>query len=138
MNKLLIIFSIVVSLSLVSCEGNDKPKEATAEEKKEPEVEESETGTSLTAAQIKTIGVQFGEIEQKQLTASLKTNGVLKVPNQNKASINSVYSGVIKSLLIQPGNTVVKGQTIATIANPDFIQVQSEYIGLDSKILLSR
>ncbi|MES2374482.1 MAG: efflux RND transporter periplasmic adaptor subunit [Bacteroidota bacterium] len=137
MNKLLIICSIVVSLSLFSCGGNDKPKEATTEEKKEPVVEESETGTSLTAEQIKTIGVQLGEIEQKQLTASLKTNGVLKVPNQNKASINSVYSGVIKSLLVQPGNTVVKGQTIATIANPDFIQVQSEFIGLDSKILLA-
>src|SRR5580765_8299079 len=52
---------------------------------------------TLTTEQMKTIGVELGSIEQKQLTASLKTNGVLKVPNQNKASINSVYSGVIKS-----------------------------------------
>lgn len=137
MNKLLIIFLFAVSLVFVSCGGNDKPNEAATEEKKEPEAEESETGTSLTAEQIKTIGVQLGEIEQKQLTASLKTNGVLKVPNQNKASINSVYSGVIKSLLVQPGNTVYKGQTIATIANPEFIQVQSEYLGIDSKMLLA-
>ncbi|TAJ47375.1 MAG: efflux RND transporter periplasmic adaptor subunit [Chitinophagaceae bacterium] len=136
MNKLLIIFLFAVSISLVSCGGKDKPKEAVIEEKKEPE-EESETGTSLTAEQIKTIGVQLGMIEQKQLTASLKTNGVLKVPNQNKASINSVYSGVIRSLLVQPGNTVTKGQTIATIANPEFIQVQSEYIGIDSKMVLA-
>lgn len=126
-----------LSVSLVSCGGKDKPKEEIAAEKKEPEEEANETGTSLTAEQIKTIGVQLGEIEQKQLTASLKTNGVLKVPNQNKASINSVYSGVIKSLLVQPGNTVVKGQTIATIANPEFIQVQSEYVGIDSKMVLA-
>lgn len=137
MNKLLIIFFFAACTSLVSCGGKDKPKEAVTEEKKEPEEEGSETGTSLTAEQIKTIGVQLGEIEQKQLTASLKTNGVLKVPNQNKASINSVYSGVIRSLLIQPGNTVVKGQTIATIANPEFIQVQSEYVGIDSKMVLA-
>jgi len=86
---------------------------------------------------MKTIGVELGTIEQKQLTASLKTNGVLKVPNQNKASINSVYSGVIKSLLVQPGNIVSKGQVIATIANPEFIQVQDEYLSINSKIVLA-
>ncbi len=98
-----------------------------------------EHGTSgeavLTANQVKTIGVELGTIEQKQLTASLKTNGVLKVPNQNKASINSVYSGVVKTLLIQPGNTVTKGQVVATIANPEFIQVQDEYLNINSKIV---
>ncbi|MES2330747.1 MAG: efflux RND transporter periplasmic adaptor subunit [Bacteroidota bacterium] len=137
MNKLLIIFFFVLSLSLASCGSKGKPKEEAVQEKKEPKGEVNETGTSLTAEQIKTIGIQLGEIEQKQLTASLKTNGVLKVPNQNKASINSVYSGIIRSLLVQPGNTVTKGETIATISNPDFIQVQSEYIGLDSKIVLA-
>ena len=86
---------------------------------------------------MKTIGIELGSIEQKQLTASLKTNGVLKVPNQNKASINSVYSGVITSLLVQPGNTVSKGQIIATIANPEFMQVQSEYLSVNSKIVLA-
>jgi len=86
---------------------------------------------------MKTIGVELGSIEQKQLTASLKTNGVLKVPNQNKAGINSVYSGVIKSLLVQPGNTVSRGQVIATITNPEFIQVQEEYVSINSKIVLA-
>ncbi|MBP8114544.1 MAG: efflux RND transporter periplasmic adaptor subunit [Chitinophagaceae bacterium] len=83
---------------------------------------------------MKSIGIELGTIEEKQLTAALKTNGVLKVPNQNKASINSIYSGVIKSLLVQPGNIVRKGQTIATIANPEFIQAQSQYLGVNAKI----
>ncbi len=86
---------------------------------------------------MKSIGVELGGIEQKQLTASLKTNGLLKVPNQNKASVNSIYSGVIKSLLVQPGNIVRKGQTIATIANPEFIQAQSEYLNVNAKITLA-
>ncbi len=62
---------------------------------------------------------------------------MLKVPNQNKASVNSIYSGVIKSLLVQPGNLYQKGQTIATIANPDFIQAQSEYLNVNSKIAMA-
>ncbi|RYF50874.1 MAG: biotin/lipoyl-binding protein, partial [Cytophagaceae bacterium] len=51
--------------------------------------------------------------------------------------INSVYSGVIRSLIVQPGYTVKKGQVIATIANPDFIQAQSQYLNVISKITLA-
>ncbi|MBK9569811.1 MAG: efflux RND transporter periplasmic adaptor subunit [Chitinophagaceae bacterium] len=130
-----IIFTgLVFFVSCVSKSNEEVPK--TEEAPKEEEQENPEEAT-LTSEQMKTIDIELGSIEQKQLTASLKTNGVLKVPNQNKASINSVYSGVIKSLLVQPGNTVSKGQTIATIANPEFIQVQSEYLGINSKIVLA-
>ncbi|MBV4355916.1 efflux RND transporter periplasmic adaptor subunit [Parasegetibacter sp. MAH-26] len=86
---------------------------------------------------MKAIGIETGTIENKQLTSSLKANGVLQVPNQNKASISSVYSGVVKSLLVQPGNSVTKDQIIATIANPEFIQSQEEYLSLAPKIVLA-
>ncbi|MBP7556582.1 MAG: efflux RND transporter periplasmic adaptor subunit [Chitinophagaceae bacterium] len=86
---------------------------------------------------MKSIGIGFGAIEQKQLTRSLKTTGMLRVPNQNKATINSVYSGVVKTLLVQPGDIVRKGQTIASIANPEFVQVQSNYLSVDAKIGLA-
>ena len=136
MKSYLIIFFAGL-LFITSC-GNNKTEEAAKiEEAPKEEKKEKPGEASLTDQQMKTIGVELGMIEQKQLTASLKTNGVLKVPNQNKASINSIYSGVIRSILVQPGNTVSKGQVIATIANPEFIQVQSEYIGINSKIVLA-
>lgn len=138
MKKFLII-AIILSgfVFLISC-GSKETKEVTKTEETPKEEEHTKPGEAvLTAEQIKTIGIELGSIEEKQLTASLKTNGVLKVPNQNKASINSVYSGVIRSLLVQPGNTVSRGQTIATIANPEFIQVQSEYLGINSRIVLA-
>jgi len=143
MTKFLITIIIFTSLVFfVSCgsknssaETEKSPAVKPDEEKKE-EHENSNTAT-LTEDQIKSIGVELGAIEQKQLTASIKANGVLKVPNQNKASVSSVYSGVIKSLLVQPGNYVSKGQTIATIANPEFIQAQSEYLNVNTKITLA-
>ncbi len=136
-NKSIIIITLfAAAVFFVSCGGSDK-KEAAAEPEKQEEAPENPDEATLTAEQIKTIGVEFGVIEQKQLTASLKTNGVLKVPNQNKASISSVYGGIIRSLLVQPGNNVSRGQTIATIANPEFIQVQGEYLGINSKIVMA-
>ncbi|HEY5772361.1 MAG TPA: efflux RND transporter periplasmic adaptor subunit, partial [Chitinophagaceae bacterium] len=129
-----IFFAGVVAF--VSCDSKEQTGTNTTEEKREDE-HENPNMAILTEEQIKSIGIELGSIEQKQLTASLKTNGILKVPNQNKASINSVYSGVVKSLLVQPGNNVSKGQTIATIANPEFIRVQDDYLSINSKIILA-
>jgi cobalt-zinc-cadmium efflux system membrane fusion protein len=141
MKKFLIITIIFTSLiAVLSCANKDSADgEKTEQGEVDGEHDENENPNmaTLTDEQIKSIGIELGTIEQKQLTASLKANGVLKVPNQNKASVNSIYSGVIKSLLVQPGNTVKKGQAIATIANPDFIRVQDEYLGTNSKIVLA-
>lgn len=144
MKKFLMITMIFASLVfLVSCGSKSSTEETTdtkvakTEEEGHTDEHENPNAATLTEDQIKSIGVELGTIEQKQLTASLKANGVLKVPNQNKASVNSVYSGVVKSLLVQPGNYVSKGKTIATIANPEFIQAQSEYLNVNAKISLA-
>lgn len=131
---LLYIIAAVISIGIFSCDNDPKPAEKPEETKQE---EHAEGSVELTDAQMKSIGVEIGQIEQKQLTASLKANGVLRVPNQNKAQINSVYPGVIKTLLVQPGNTVTKGQVIATVANPQFITTQEEYLSLTPKITLA-
>lgn len=139
MKKYIIITIAFLSLTaLVSCGGSGSAEPASTEKEGEHEDgHENPNTATLTEEQIKSIGIEMGIIEEKQLTASLKTNGVLKVPNQNKASVNSVYSGIVKSLLIQPGNTVRKGQVIATVANPEFVQVQSDYLNVSAKIGLA-
>jgi membrane fusion protein, heavy metal efflux system len=143
MNSFLFKIALVVSIFfVVSCKDKEtnetveKPTETKVTEESAAEEESPNTAT-LTDEQMKSIEIELGTIEQKQLTASVKANGVLKVPNQNKAAVNSIYSGVIKSLLVQPGSYVSKGQTIATIANPEFIQAQSEYLNLNPRISLA-
>lgn len=137
--SIIIIFSSLVVL--VSCGSKSDTTEVIKTEKAEEGGHEDEhenpNTATLTEEQMKSIGVELGSVEEKQLTSSLKTTGTLKVPNQNKASVNSIYSGVIRSLLVQPGNTVSRGQTIATIANPEFIQAQSEYLNVNAKISLA-
>ena len=94
---------------------------------------ENATTTSLTAEQIKTIGLQFGSIEKKQLSSSLKANGILKVPNQNRATITAMAGGVVRTILVQPGNTIKKGEAIATIAGTAFIAMQEEFISVNAQ-----
>ncbi|MGE8424934.1 MAG: efflux RND transporter periplasmic adaptor subunit, partial [Sphingobacterium siyangense] len=95
------------------------------------------TVAALSAAQLKAVGIVFGGIEEKELTATIKANGLLSVPNNNKANATALYGGVVKTLNVQLGDHVRKGQVIATITNPQFVQLQEEYVSLASKITLA-
>lgn len=132
MKSLLLIISCLL---LISC--GSKENKSQEEEQKITTEEPEQTIASLTAEQIKTVDIQYGTIEQKQLTATLKANGALRVPNNNKANATSMYGGVVKSINVQLGDFVKKGQVIATIANPQFIQLQEEYLSASSKIIFA-
>lgn len=130
---ILTIAIITVTFILPSCgsKNNSQAKEGHGEE------HENGNTVSLTADQIKSINLEFGSIEKKQLTASLKANGILTVPNQNKATITALMGGIVKSILVQTGNSVSKGQVIATIANTSLITMQEEFLSTSSKLSLS-
>src|SRR6187431_16469 len=89
---------------------------------------DNETIAKLTTKQMESIDIQLGSIEKKQLTASLRANGILKVPNQNKAFATTLLGGVVNSLVVQAGSRVTKGQTLASITNMAFITLQEEYL----------
>ena len=109
MKKILIITSILFSFVLLSSCGSNSSSETTKEETHEEASEEhgNENTATLTNEQIKTIGIELGTIEQKELTNSIKANGILTVPNQNKAFVTPLLSGVIKTLNVQIGRAHV-------------------------------
>lgn len=135
-NKIRKSLNILLLLCLIaSCGGNTK-QDGHNHDEEEGHGEETLI-TSLTAEQIKTVGITFGEVEQKQLTETIKVNGVLRVPNNFKANATTLYGGVVKTLNVEFGDNVKKGQVIATISNPQFIQFQEEYLTINSQIVLA-
>ena len=139
MKKLKIyLIALFGMIHFISCNNLNK-SENNKEDAPEPNSVENknENGVSLTADQIKTIGIELGEIEQKELTNSIKANGILTVPNQNKAFVVPLYSGVIKTLNVQTGSFVKQGQAIATIINPNLIQMQQQLQQVNTQISLT-
>lgn len=132
MNKLIIIAVSLATVFMAGCNSNSAKKEE--EHGHEHGSHENASTATLTPNQMKSIGVQLGKLKKKQLTASLKANGILRVPNQNKATATSLMGGVIKSINVQTGNSVAKGQTIATISNTTFISMQEEFLTVSSKV----
>ncbi|RRT91883.1 efflux RND transporter periplasmic adaptor subunit [Empedobacter falsenii] len=129
----IIIYSVLAILFLSSCTKETKTEQPIEEKKAEHE-EAPQTVATLTEEQMKAVGVKLGTIEVKELTAMIKANGILNVPNSNMASVASMFGGVIQTLPIQEGSYVKKGQVIATISNPEFILTQEQYLTVLSRI----
>ncbi|CAD0001402.1 efflux RND transporter periplasmic adaptor subunit [Flavobacterium chungangense] len=117
-----IIVNKILLLSIflfISC-GEKKTEEEHAEEK-------SETEVALTEKQAKTIGIETGSIEMKNLNTIIKANGYTAVPPQNRADVSTLIGGVVKDIFVLEGTFVAKGKTLATIQNLEVSEMQEEY-----------
>ncbi|WP_348797306.1 efflux RND transporter periplasmic adaptor subunit [Flavobacterium adhaerens] len=107
-------------LLLTSC-GEKKTEEAGHEEEK------SENEVALTAVQYKTVGIQTGSLENRNLNLVIKANGYTTVPPQNMANVSTLIGGTVKDILVLEGTYVNKGKVLATIQNLDVVEMQEDY-----------
>ncbi|MPS74924.1 MULTISPECIES: efflux RND transporter periplasmic adaptor subunit [Chryseobacterium group] len=134
-----IIYIALISVLLASCEKKEEAATENAEKVSQESTHEEapQTIASLTEEQIKAVGITLGKVEMKELTSTIKANGALRVPNNNKATVTSLYGGVIKTLNVQIGDYIKKGQVIATISNPEYIQLQEQYLTVNNRIIFA-
>jgi cobalt-zinc-cadmium efflux system membrane fusion protein len=120
-----IVITLFSFLGLISCKNNSS-EETTANDPKEAVVENSVV--TFTNEQIKAIDLQLGNFEKKNLTTTLKINGKLSLPPQYQAQVSILTGGVVKNILVQEGEFVTAGKTLATIVNTEVIQLQQDYL----------
>lgn len=132
------IASILIAAAFVLTACSVKSKEDSATSRDEPEESPANTTwVTLTQKQIATVGIQLGSLEQKPIDSTLRVNGVLEVPNQYKALVTSLYAGTVRTLNVHPGSVVRKGQAIATIVNPELVNLQQQYLTVNTQIGLA-
>ncbi|SDH16786.1 membrane fusion protein, cobalt-zinc-cadmium efflux system [Pedobacter terrae] len=104
---------------------------------KEPEkelVHQKSDIVTLTPEQQKLSEITLGEIEQKELSGTTKVNGMLDLPPQSLVSISTPLEGILKSTDMLQGKRVAKGALVAVMQNPEFIQMQQDYLDYRSQL----
>jgi cobalt-zinc-cadmium efflux system membrane fusion protein len=91
------------------------------------EEEKIENEVILTAAQFKTVGIETGFVERRNLNKIIKANGYTTVPPQNSAEVATLIGGTVKDILVLEGTHVNKGTVLATIQNLEVIEMQEDY-----------
>ncbi len=120
------ILSIILILSLVSCNSKQAEPTATAEAA-------VETSVSLSAEQLKNAQIETGKAIKSNISSTLRLNGSIDVPPQSKVSISFPLGGYLKSSKLLPGMQVRKGEVLAVLEDAQFISLQQDYLISKSK-----
>lgn len=99
-----------------------------------PTIKTDETIVHLTDAQLKNAPIETAILSEQSISTTLKLNGKVDVPPQNLVSVSTPMGGYLRSTSLLPGMQVKKGQVIAIIENPQFVQLQQDYLLAKSKL----
>jgi cobalt-zinc-cadmium efflux system membrane fusion protein len=89
---------------------------------------------SISPQQEKASGIQLGKIELRSLSGGIPVTGMLDVPPQNLVNITAPLGGFLRSTILLQGMHVSKGQVVGVIENPEYIQLQQDYLDTRSQV----
>lgn len=123
------IISLVVLVSIVACKSSDT--KTSTEEKKTSAL--NSNIVILDQDQLKQAHLKMAVLEKGTASVEVHLNGKIDVPPTAIASVSIPMGGYIQDINLIPGNFVKKGATIATIKDPQFVQLQEDYLSAKSK-----
>ena len=122
---------ILSTLLMVACGNKESGKSESSEESSMKVEQPVATGTkqiTFTKDQYNLAGIETGAIEMRNLSNIIKLNGTIDVEPESMASVSAPLGGYLKTAGRLPGEAIKKGQILATIENPEFIQIQQGYL----------
>ncbi|WP_292010433.1 efflux RND transporter periplasmic adaptor subunit [Chryseobacterium sp.] len=129
------IYILGFFILLASCSGK-KEEPAVYENKKL--ATEQHNSIHLTADQISAIHLSTTTIQNKTMEKLVRLNGKVEIAPSAINSLSSIMGGHIKSINIINGSHVNKGQVLAVVEDPQFIQLQQDYLVTKAQLEAAR
>lgn len=93
-----------------------------------------ENWVTLSDTQIKNEKIESAALVQSNLSSEIFLNGKIDVPPQNLVSISMPMGGFLQSTKLLPGMHVSKGEIIAVMEDPSYIDLQQDYLSAVSRV----
>lgn len=114
------------SISFWACGSKQQEAEAVKET--------AEDVINVDSVQAKNIGLSLTGFLQKDMHAHIQVKGKIDVPPQNMYSLSLPLGGYLKYTKLLPGMHFNKGDVIAIIEDPKFIEIQQNYLVTQAKL----
>lgn len=121
--------SFLVLLALNACSSKE-PKNNTTNTK---DSTISSNLVQLDKDQLQQANLKMAVLEKGTASMEVHLNGKIDVPPTAVASVSIPMGGYVQDINLIPGNYVKKGSTIATIKDPQFVQLQEDYLSVKAK-----
>lgn len=120
---------VLILIALNACKTNDKSTDLN----KKTTSTLGSLIVRLDKDQLKEANLKTTILEKGNASLDIHLNGKVDVPPTAIASVSIPMGGYIQDINLIPGNFVKKGSTIATIKDPQYIQLQEDYLTVKSK-----
>jgi len=104
---------------LSSCESQTTNMEADLQEVNE---------IVLSKTQLEEAGIKLGEISPQTFQDHISANGYIELIPDKEQLMSSYFGGRLIKINVAVGQKVSKGTNVATIENPDFIEMQQNFL----------
>ncbi|MET2985402.1 efflux RND transporter periplasmic adaptor subunit [Aureibaculum conchae] len=114
------LYIVLITLLYAACGNSEKQAndEATISD---------DNKIMVTKAQFESEKMELGTFTEQDFNKSIKVNGMIDVPPQNRAKVSTFLGGYIKRTPLLVGDKVKKGQLLVTLENTEFVEPQQQY-----------
>lgn len=118
------VLVVAFLLLLMSCSSESETKMGN-----ETAIEDTaDSNYEVTKTQFQASNMTLGKMEMASFHEVVKANGMLDVPPENRAMVSSYFGGIVKDIKLLPGERVKKGQVLFILENPDYVQLQQDFL----------
>lgn len=123
---------------LAGCQSSKQKQELATKQANITEAQDSTMTVSLTPEQYRNAGIRLGNMEERKLHGILQVSGMVEVPPQSKISVTFPYGGFVRQINALEGNYVKKGALLAVLENPEYVDLQENYLKNKSALEYAR
>jgi len=122
---------LLTTIILTSCGTSPKP----TIEKNNVQVVTASNKVQLTKEQVALAQLAMAPIQQGKMKGMVHLNGVVDVPPTGIASVSIPMGGYVQDINLIPGTYVKKGQVLATVKDPAYVQLQENYLAAKARLI---
>lgn len=123
-----LLLATLLATGLAQCKS--KPQEAALK----TATAADDSTVVLTDAQYRNAKINTTQLSRQHIATVLRLNGKIDVPPQNLVSVSAPMGGYLQKTQLLPGMHIRKGELIAVMEDPQYIQLQQDYLDARSRL----
>ena len=115
-----------ISILLMNC-GNKASEPIEIGDNAPAEMGDSDF-IEITDKQFELAKMKLGQLVDYNFASHIRSTGMIEVPVKNHTQVSAYAGGYVRFIDLIPGEKVRKGQLLFTLENPEFVQMQQDYL----------
>lgn len=131
MKPIVFFATLMITALIFSCGSGDSSGENSIE------VGLADQGSGeikLTKAQFEAMKMEWGKAVTGTFSKEVNVQAMVKVPVEGMVEISAYFGGYVGGLKLVEGQPVKKGEVLFYLENPEFIQIQQDYLEAKSQL----